>query len=150
MSTTAFDAVPDVAADAIRDELTHVLDPCSVHNGTRLSFVDLGMVHSIDVDAGGHAIVRMLLDDPVCMYLVDIMTSVRDAALGADGINSVDVEIVGDEFWTPDRLTADTVAKMNRWQVARESRRSLPLTSAGQPAVRSRAATPRADEGQVR
>ncbi|WP_406462401.1 iron-sulfur cluster assembly protein [Streptomyces sp. NBC_01622] len=127
MPTGTADGDPAVLR-AVWAKLGEVLDPCSVHNGTRLSFVDLGMVHGVVVDDTGRAVVRLLLDDPVCIYLVDIMTSVRDAVLGVEGITGVEVDIVGEELWSPDRMTAETTAKMQRWRVVREGRTALPLT----------------------
>jgi metal-sulfur cluster biosynthetic enzyme len=112
----------DPVTAAIWEKLAVVLDPCSMHNGTRLSFVDLGMVSTIEVEPDGHARIRMLLDDPVCFYMVDIISSVRNAALSVSGIKSVDVEIIGDQLWSPDRLTTETKLKMDRWRVARENR----------------------------
>jgi metal-sulfur cluster biosynthetic enzyme len=88
------------------------------------------MVHSIEAGPHGHVRVRLLLDDPLCLYLVDILTSVQEAALRADGVRSADVEIIGDELWSPDRLTEETRAKMNRWRIAREGRTPLSLTPA--------------------
>lgn len=118
----------DLRVAAVWRALAGVLDPCSVHNGTRLSFVDLGMVEAVHIDDRGEAQIQLLLDDPVCIYLVDILTSVRDAALAVDGVNAVDVHIIGDELWSPDRLTPETQRKMRDWEAARQGRRQLSLT----------------------
>lgn len=106
----------------VRARLATVLDPCGVRNGTRLSFVDLGMYDGAEEEAPGRVRVRMLLDDPVCMYMSEIHRSVRDAVLAIDGVEHVDVIFVGDRFWTPDRLTPQTQEKMARWRDIRQRR----------------------------
>lgn len=113
---------------AIRERLATVLDPCSVHNGTRMSFVDLGMIDAVDVSPEGDARVRLVIDDPVCIYMVDILTSVRDAVLEVPGVRTADVEIDGGEVWTPDRLTVEARARMERWRIERARR--LPMLAA--------------------
>jgi metal-sulfur cluster biosynthetic enzyme len=122
----------DRVTAAVWEKLSEVLDPCSMHNGTRLSFVDLGMVSAIEVEPGGHARIRLLLDDPVCLYMVDIISSIREAALSVSDVTTVDVEIIGDELWSPDRLTTETKLKMDRWRIAREARLELKARPARQ------------------
>lgn len=112
-------------ADQVFDQLRTVLDPCARHNGTRLSFVDLGMVEEVVDKGGGEILVRMLLDDPVCLFIVDIQSDVKTAAGAVDGVKAVEVEIIGDRLWTQDRLTAETQEKMARWKAIRAERAAL-------------------------
>lgn len=112
----------------VRDRVSEVLDPCSVHNGTRLTFADLGMIDDVSVDDAGTARIRLVLDDPLCVYMVEIITGLRAAALSVDGIAEARVEIAGDELWTPDRLPARTLERMDQWRQVRERRWSLPIT----------------------
>ena len=113
----------------ITEQLAGVIDPCSRFNGTRLSFVDLGMVDSIDVTAPGRVRVRLLLDDPICTYMVEIHQTVREAVLQVEGIEHVDVEIVGDRLWAPDRMTAETTEKMRRWREIRLERATARMSN---------------------
>lgn len=109
-------------ADLVFEQLKTVIDPCARHNGTQLSFVDLGMVEEV-VDRGDGVVgVRMLLDDPVCLFMVDIQAEVRQAALRVEGVETVEIEIIGDRLWTQDRQTAETKAKIARWQAIRAER----------------------------
>ena len=124
--------MPDTDVD-LRDQITaelgQVLDPCSRFNGTRLSFVDLGMIESIDLVKPGHVVIRLLLDDPICLYLVEIHENVRQAAMRVDGVDHVDVEIVGDQLWSPERMTAETTEKMRRWREIRMRRLGQRMSS---------------------
>lgn len=106
----------------VRARVATVLDPCGVRNGTRLSFVELGMYDGVEQIAPGRIRVRMLLDDPVCMYMSEIQRSVRDAVLGIDGVQHVEVSFVGDRFWTTDLLTPQTQERMARWRLVRQRR----------------------------
>lgn len=108
--------------DRVFAELRTVIDPCARHNGTRLTFVDLGMVEEVVDKGGGVVLVRLLLDDPVCLFMVDIQAEVRQAALRVSGVEAVEIEIIGDQLWTQDRLTDETKAKMARWRVIRVER----------------------------
>jgi metal-sulfur cluster biosynthetic enzyme len=119
-------------AAAVMGRLGTVLDPCSLHNGTRLSFVDLGMVDDVQVTPSGHVTIELLLDDPVCMYMVDIILSVEQAVRVVPGVTGVEVSIAGDRLWDRDRLTDATKAKIARWQTQRQAllgagRRTLPM-----------------------
>ena len=114
---------------AVREQVATVLDPCGIHNGTRLTFTELGMIQSVEVDESGEVSVRLLLDDPVCIYLVDIVTSIQEAAARVPGVREVNVDIEGGEVWTPDRLSVEARAKMARWRA--ERLRRLPVLDRG-------------------
>jgi metal-sulfur cluster biosynthetic enzyme len=111
-------------ADSVFEQLGTVIDPCARHNGTRLSFVDLGMVEEVVDKGDGVVLVRMLLDDPVCLFIVDIQAEVREAALRVEGVREVEIEIIGDRLWTQDRQTEETKAKIARWREIRAERRA--------------------------
>lgn len=130
----------DRLTELVRQRVDAVLDPCSVHNGTRLTFTQLGMVDEVSVDGGDDgatqtARIRLVIDDPVCVYMVEIITGLREAALSVSGIADARVEIAGEELWTPDRLPEGTVQIMNQWERSRRERRNLSITPV-------RAATP--------
>jgi metal-sulfur cluster biosynthetic enzyme len=109
-------------ARAFEAALAGVIDPCSRFNGTHLSFVDLGMVEGLSEPEPGRVVVRLLLDDPFCLYMVDIRSSVRDALLDVPGVHHVDIEVIADRVWDPDMMTAETQAKYARWREIRRRR----------------------------
>lgn len=120
---------PELAA-AVRAAVGDVMDPCSLRNGARMTYEDLGMIDDAEVDDRGRATVRLVLDDPVCVYMVEIISGVRSAALGVPGVEEAVVDILGDVVWTPDRMSADAVARTAAWDAARGRGRTLPLTPA--------------------
>ncbi len=109
--------------------LDGVLDPCSRFNGTYLSFVALGMVDDVSADADGAVRVRLLLDDPTCLYLVEIHHEVREAIRRVPGVTTVDISVRGDELWDSTRLTPAARSVLGR----RPSGRLIPLAT-GAPA----------------
>jgi metal-sulfur cluster biosynthetic enzyme len=110
---------------AIWDALDGVLDPCSRFNGTYLSFVALGMVDEVRADDAGAAHVRLLLDDPTCLYMVEIHHEVRQVVLGVPGVTAVEISVRGDELWDSSRLTPAARTVLGR----RPSGRLIPLAT---------------------
>lgn len=108
--------------------LEDVRDPCSVLNGTHLSFVELGMVDGVTVQ-GGHVRLRLLLDDPVCLYVGPIDQQMRDATLAVPGVQSVEIEFCAHEIWTEERATEEARAKLGGLRERARVRRSA-LTGA--------------------
>jgi len=92
--------------------IDNVLDPCSRFNGTRLSFVELGMVDSVEID-GTVATVTLLLDTPSCAYVYEIERSIREQVLAdCTEIDQVFVDLTAREPWTEDRMTKAARTKM--------------------------------------
>jgi metal-sulfur cluster biosynthetic enzyme len=108
--------------DAVFDRVGRVLDPCGRANGTGLTLGDLGMVDDVQLIADGHVLVSLLLDDPVCLYMVDIHAEVKAAALAVEGVVRVDIRHSTDRLWDPDRVSADAKLRMARWREQRLAR----------------------------
>ena len=111
----------DVEA-AVLAKVSAVVDPCGRVNGTGLTLGDLGMVDRVEVTATGHVLVRLLLDDPLCFYMVDIHHEVAAAARAVDGVADVAIEHSTDRLWDPDRMSADAVRRARRWRDQRIAR----------------------------
>lgn len=91
-------AMPD--DDAIREALRAVDDP-----EAGMNIVDLGLVYEIDVtDSAVH--VEMTMTTAACPMTDMIVGQVRDVLAGLVPVGtSVDVELVWDPPWTPDKMT---------------------------------------------
>ena len=87
-----------VSEDDLRKILRSVKDP-----ELDLNIVDLGLVYDID-NKSGDVEVKMTLTSPGCPAGPEIVADVERAITAVDGINSVDVEIVWEPFWTPERI----------------------------------------------
>jgi metal-sulfur cluster biosynthetic enzyme len=87
--------------DQVRDALGSVDDP-----EVGINIVDLGLVYRIDITAE-RVRVEMTMTTQACPMGDLITDNARRAviALVPDGM-SVDIELVWDPFWTPDRMSA--------------------------------------------
>jgi metal-sulfur cluster biosynthetic enzyme len=99
---------PDVPDWAVR-ALSDVYDPCCREKG--ISVVDMGLLRSVAV-ADGHARVELLLTSGWCPFASRVLTEVEEAITAQPGVCSAEVEVVWDETWTPDRLSASAVRKL--------------------------------------
>jgi metal-sulfur cluster biosynthetic enzyme len=98
-------AAPDSYLDALRD----VYDPCCQEKG--ISVVDMGLVRSIDVEAR-RATVELLLTTGWCPFAVRVVDDVRERIAALEEIDEAHVEVVWDEPWTTDRLSASARQKL--------------------------------------
>jgi metal-sulfur cluster biosynthetic enzyme len=104
----------------IAEALGQVIDPCSRFNGTCLSLSDLGMIE--DVQLSDRTVrIRLLLDDPTCLYTYIIQKELRDTLGAFPQVSSVDIELVANEVWTEDRMKPAARALLLR---SREERRA--------------------------
>jgi metal-sulfur cluster biosynthetic enzyme len=101
--------VTTVSADAVRDALRDVYDPCCADRG--ISIVDMGVVEDVRV-AGGHVEVDLVLTTGWCPFVASMSTAIPDRLGGLDGVESVDVRVVWDPVWTQERLSPSAREKL--------------------------------------
>ncbi len=83
----------------IRETLRQVVDP-----ELECNIVDLGLIYGIAID-GAKITVTMTLTTPGCPMHESIAWGVKTALLNIDGIDDVDVQVVWDPPWTPERMS---------------------------------------------
>jgi metal-sulfur cluster biosynthetic enzyme len=98
-------AIPAWAVRALSD----VYDPCCREKG--ISVVDMGLLRSVTVTER-HARVELVLTSGWCPFASRVLSDVEDAIVAQSGVESAEVEVVWDEAWTPDRLSASAVRKL--------------------------------------
>jgi metal-sulfur cluster biosynthetic enzyme len=111
----------DVSRSGLEEAIESVIDPCSRYNGSQLSLVELGMIDAIRIN-GTAVSVTLLLDDPTCMYTFLIQKELRDAIGEVAGVESVSIDVVADQIWTEERMTAEAHAKLVRHRVDRRAK----------------------------
>lgn len=87
-----------VDAEAVKQALRQVKDP-----EVGLNIVDLGLVYDIEVNEGDVHI-KMTLTSPGCPSGPEIMQETDTVARMLDGVDDVEVELVWEPFWTPERI----------------------------------------------
>ena len=85
--------------EALWQTLGTILDP-----EFGLSIVDLGLVYDVTL-ADDHVDVKMTLTSPACPAGGMIVDGTRAALAALPGVGSVDVSLVWEPPWTPERLT---------------------------------------------
>jgi metal-sulfur cluster biosynthetic enzyme len=114
--------------EQIFEALSSVYDTCSVFNGTRLDIVEMGLVHDVEQDEG-NVRVRLLVTDPMCLYLFEMRAQIIDVLSALPGVESVEVEPVSGKLWWPERMTPEARERLERRRRARIAQ--LGLTPAG-------------------
>jgi len=88
-----------VTEDAIRRSLRGVKDP-----ELNLNIIDLGLVYDVSVDEEGAVGVKMTLTSPGCPAGPEIMNDAEQAVRAIEGVTSVEIELVWEPYWTPERI----------------------------------------------
>jgi metal-sulfur cluster biosynthetic enzyme len=88
-----------LTSDYLRKALRAVKDP-----ELNLNIVDLGLVYDVEVNPEGDVKVRMTLTSPGCPAGPEIVNDVNQTLHDLDGVKSVDVEIVWEPYWTPEKI----------------------------------------------
>lgn len=88
-----------VTPDVVRKALRAVKDP-----ELGLNIVDIGLVYDIAVSDQGDAHVKMTLTSPGCPSGPEILEDARVVVQQLDGINSAEIELVWEPYWTPERM----------------------------------------------
>jgi metal-sulfur cluster biosynthetic enzyme len=102
-------APPPAAAlspDAVRQALRQVKDP-----ELDLNIVDLGLVYDVTID-DGKVQIDMTLTSPGCPAGPMITNDAYRVVRALDGVQDVDIEIVWEPYWTPERIEPKIRAMM--------------------------------------
>lgn len=95
-----------VAEDTVREALKQVIDPELFVN-----IVDLGLVYEIKVaeteEGKSNVAVNMTMTSPACPAGPQLLGQSKEFVGRLEGVNEVDVRLVMDPPWTPDRMTED-------------------------------------------
>jgi metal-sulfur cluster biosynthetic enzyme len=85
--------------DFIRKALRAVKDP-----ELNLNIMDIGLVYDVEVSDAGQVHVRMTLTSPGCPAGTEILDDVKRVVGDLEGVTGVEVELVWDPYWTPERM----------------------------------------------
>jgi metal-sulfur cluster biosynthetic enzyme len=90
---------PAPTPDTVRKALRAVKDP-----ELNLNIIDIGLVYDVEVADGGQVRVKMTLTSPGCPAGTEILDDVKRVLRDMEGVESVDVELVWDPYWTPEKM----------------------------------------------
>ena len=90
--------VATLNADAVRTALRQVKDP-----ELDLNIIDLGLVYGVEIDEGEVRVI-MTLTSPGCPAGPMITNDVYRVLRALDGVKDVNIDIVWEPYWTPERI----------------------------------------------
>lgn len=86
--------------------LNEVIDP-----EFGLSVVELGFIYEVKVENEGNVHIKMTLTNPYCPFHRMFVNRVEEAVRNL-GVKNVDVELVFDPPWTPERISPEGRKKL--------------------------------------
>jgi metal-sulfur cluster biosynthetic enzyme len=92
-------ASPAPTGEAIRKALRAVKDP-----ELNLNIIDIGLVYDVESSADGDVRVEMTLTSPGCPAGAEIIEDVKRVVGDLEGVRSVEVELVWEPYWTPEKM----------------------------------------------
>jgi metal-sulfur cluster biosynthetic enzyme len=87
------------SAEVAKKALRAVKDP-----ELGLNIIDIGLVYEVEVSEAGATHVKMTLTSPGCPAGAEIMDDVRQTLKDLEGVTDVEVELVWEPYWTPERM----------------------------------------------
>ena len=70
-----------------------------------VNIYDLGLIYQLEVLSDGSVRIEMTLTAPACPVAGELPVWVAEAVAGVDGIGEVEVHLVWEPQWTPDRMS---------------------------------------------
>lgn len=93
----------------VRERLREVYDP-----ELGINVIDLGLIYKLEEPQEGRLHIEMTMTTPGCPAHETLCEAVEWAAARAFGVAEVEVDVVWDPPWTPDRMS-DEARRMLGW-----------------------------------
>ena len=76
---------------------------------------ELGLIYQVDIKDDRSVDIMMTLTTPNCPAAGELPTMVENAVASVPGVGLVNVNLVWDPAWTPDRMTDEARLVLNMW-----------------------------------
>jgi FeS assembly SUF system protein len=76
---------------------------------------ELGLIYKVDIKDDRSVAVEMTLTTPNCPAAEELPTMVENAVASIPGVGKVDISIVWEPAWTPDRMSDEARIVLNMW-----------------------------------
>jgi len=93
---------PVAGEEAVVEALKTVYDP-----EIPVNIYDLGLIYTMAIDDRGGIKIEMSLTAPGCPVAGEMPGQVADAVAGVEGTGEVEVTLVWEPGWTPERMSED-------------------------------------------
>jgi metal-sulfur cluster biosynthetic enzyme len=98
-----------LSREAVIRALDNCYDPCCQER--KISVVDMGLIESIDIDAR-RVRIEMVLTTGWCPFASRLLEMVEEEVGALETVDRVDVEVVWDPTWTPQRMSKPAREKL--------------------------------------
>ena len=89
--------------------LDECYDPCC--QDRKISVVDMGLIESVEIQ-GGNVSIEIVLTSGWCPFAARLLEMVKEEVGKLPADDAVDVEVVWDPTWTPERMSAGAREKL--------------------------------------
>ena len=96
------EGAPVAGEDKVIEALRTVHDP-----EIPVNIYDLGLIYALKIDAKGGVNIEMSLTAPGCPVAGEMPGQVAEAVAQVEGVGRVDVTLVWEPGWTPERMSED-------------------------------------------
>lgn len=114
LETNASSAIPADEVERMTDALIAafktIYDP-----EIPVDIYELGLIYKVELDDNRKATIDMTLTAPGCPVAGEMPGWVQDAASTVEGISEVEVNMVFDPPWGPDRMSEEAQVALNWW-----------------------------------
>ena len=76
---------------------------------------ELGLIYKVDISDERAVVVTMTLTTPNCPAAGELPTQVENAIASVPGVGVVNVNLVWDPAWSPDRMSDEARLVLNMW-----------------------------------
>ena len=76
---------------------------------------ELGLIYKVDIKDDRSVDVEMTLTTPDCPVAGEMPTMVENAVASVPGVGVVDVKVVWEPAWTPERMSDEARLVLNMW-----------------------------------
>lgn len=98
-----------VGREAVIRALDNCYDPCCQER--KISVVDMGLVESVEI-RDETVKIALVLTSGWCPFAARLLEMVKEEVGALPGVGDVDVEVVWDPTWTPERMSAGAREKL--------------------------------------
>jgi metal-sulfur cluster biosynthetic enzyme len=89
--------------------LDECYDPCC--RDRKIGVVDMGLIERVEIQ-GGNVSIEMVLTSGWCPFAARLLEMIKEEVGKLPEVDAVDVEVVWDPTWTPERMSAGAREKL--------------------------------------
>jgi metal-sulfur cluster biosynthetic enzyme len=105
----AAEGLPPPGREAVMRALDECYDPCC--EDRRISVVDMGLIESLEI-RDRRVRIELVLTSGWCPFTARLDEMIRDEVGALPGVDSVEVEVVWEPAWSPERMSEEAREKL--------------------------------------